>query len=195
MTGDREHSSPDSAAAERVERILGCADIWAREYPAALRPSIRAVAVRLAEMVADQRNYLAPLPEPQEGERTAMLVKIGEELRSPAITDELSQELQALDELELRTTGSWAVTEGAQNQWIETAVQYLETAGQALPKAERPEAYWADDVVAAIIAFARATVGVDELQARTEARYSGGVPRPQLPPAAGESGAPDSSQR
>ena len=32
-------------------------------------PAIRAVCIRLAEMVADQRHYLAPLPEPQESER------------------------------------------------------------------------------------------------------------------------------
>jgi hypothetical protein len=36
--------------------------------------------------------------------------------------------------------------------------------------------------VAGVIASARALIGVDELQARTEARYSGGVPRPVLPP-------------
>ena len=70
---------------------------------------------------------------------------------------------------------------GAQNQWIETAIRYLETAGEKLPADERPEPYWADDVVAGIIAFTRDTIGVDELQARTEARYSGGIPRPQLP--------------
>nr|MBA2457584.1 hypothetical protein [Gemmatimonadales bacterium]MBA3556397.1 hypothetical protein [Gemmatimonadales bacterium] len=46
-----------------------------------------------------------------------------------------------------------------------------------LPSGERPDPYWADDVVAGIIASARALIGVDELHARTEARYSGPMKR------------------
>ena len=46
-----------------------------------------------------------------------------------------------------------------------------------LPADERPDSYWADDVVAGIIASARALIGVDELHARTEARYSGPMKR------------------
>ena len=42
-----------------------------------------------------------------------------------------------------------------------------------LPAGERPDDYWADDVVAGIIASVRALIGIDELHARTEARYSG----------------------
>ena len=48
---------------------------------------------------------------------------------------------------------------------------------RALPAGERPDPYWADDVVAGIIASVRALIGVDELHARTEARYSGPVKR------------------
>ena len=48
--------------------------------------------------------------------------------------------------------------------------------GEAPPD-ERPDSYWADDVVAGIIASARALIGVDELHARTEARYSGPMKR------------------
>ena len=61
--------SPDAQADLRVKEIMRAADSWAREAPRALMPAIRAVCIRLAEMVADQRHYLAPLPEPQESER------------------------------------------------------------------------------------------------------------------------------
>ena len=47
----------------------------------------------------------------------------------------------------------------------------------ALPPGSGPDPYWADDVVAGIIASARALIGVDELHARTEARYSGPIKR------------------
>ena len=179
-----EHSplAPEAQAEERIKQILHCADQWSSGVPAALRPSIKAVSVRLAEMVADQRNYLAPLPADQESERAEMLQHIAERLRSPAVTAGIESHLADLAELELRSTGSWSLVSGAQNQWIETAIRYLEVAGENLPADERPEPYWADDVVAGIIAFTRDTIGVDELQARTEARYSGGVPRPPLPP-------------
>src|SRR4026208_1029651 len=53
--------------------------------PALSRPS-RAVCVRLAEMVADQRHYLAPLPEPQETERSTVLTLVAERLRTAPVT-------------------------------------------------------------------------------------------------------------
>lgn len=174
---DAEHQ-----ADERIREILRAAASWAREAPGALEPAIRAVCIRLAEMVADQRHYLAPLPEPQESERRAVLGVIAERLRAPGVTRGIEAHLQALAELELRSTGSWSLVAGAQNEWIETAIRYLETCGRQLPVAEQPDPYWADDVVAGIIASARALIGIDELHARTEARYSGGVPRPALPP-------------
>jgi hypothetical protein len=65
----------------------------------------------------------------------------------------------------------------AQTEWITTAIRYLESCSAGLPTGERPDPYWADDVVAGIIASARALIGVDELHARTEARYSGPVKR------------------
>ena len=55
-----------ATADERIAAILRAASSWATEAPAALTPAIKAVCIRLAEMVADQRHYLAPLPEPQE---------------------------------------------------------------------------------------------------------------------------------
>lgn len=178
-----EHSrlAPGAQAEERIRQILNCADQWSSDVPEALRPSIKAVCVRLAEMVADQRHYLAPLPADQETERAEMLKVVAERLRSKDVTKGIERHLADLAELELRSTGSWSLVAGAQNQWIETAIRYLEVAGEELPEDERPEPYWADDVVAGIIAFTRDTIGVDELQARTEARYSGGIPRPQLP--------------
>ncbi|HEU4800118.1 MAG TPA: hypothetical protein VFS94_05760 [Gemmatimonadales bacterium] len=182
MAEEHSRQAPGAQAEERISRILHCADQWSSDVPEALRPSIRAVCVRLAEMVADQRNYLAPLPADQESERAEMLQHIADRLRSSAVTAGIETHLADLAELELRSTGSWSLVSGAQNQWIETAIRYLEVAGEQLPADERPEPYWADDVVAGIIAFTRDAIGVDELQARTEARYSGGIPRPQLPP-------------
>ena len=174
--------TPEAQADLRVKEIMRAADSWAREAPRALMPAIRAVCVRLAEMVADQRHYLAPLPEPQESERRAVLSEIAERLRSKAVTSGIETHLQALAEMELRSTGSWSLVAGAQSEWIETAIRYLEACGRQLPAGDQPDSYWADDVVAGIIASARALIGVDELHARTEARYSGGVPRPVLPP-------------
>jgi hypothetical protein len=140
-------------------------------------PAIRAVCIRLAEMVADQRNYLAPLPEPQESERRNVLSMVADRLRSQQVTRGLDQHLKALEELELRSTGSWAIVPSAQTEWITTAIRYLESCAAALPAGERPDPYWADDVVAGVIASVRALIGVDELHARTEARYSGPVRR------------------
>ncbi|MBA3344555.1 MAG: hypothetical protein H0T44_04520 [Gemmatimonadales bacterium] len=140
-------------------------------------PAIRAVCIRLAEMVADQRHYLAPLPEPQEAERRTVLTLIADRLRSKPVTEGLDQHLKSLEELELRSTGSWSTVASAQTEWITAAIQYLESCVAKLPAGERPDSYWADDVVAGIIASARALIGVDELQARTEARYSGPMKR------------------
>jgi len=182
MAEETRRRSPEQVAEQRIGEILGAAARWGREAPDALEPSIRAVCIRLAEMVADQRHYLAPLPEPQESERTAILSLIAEHLRSAAVTRGIEKHLESLAELELRSTGSWSLVAGAQAQWIETAIRYLEVCAGKLPEAEQPDPYWADDVVAGIIASVRALIGVDELHARTESRYSGGVQRPVLPP-------------
>jgi hypothetical protein len=140
-------------------------------------PPIRAVCIRLAEMVADQRHYLAPLPEPQESERRTVLSLVADRLRSRPVVEGVEHHLKELEEMELRSTGSWAVVASAQTEWITTAIRYLEGCAARLPPGERPDPYWADDVVAGIIASVRALIGVDELQARTEARYSGPIKR------------------
>lgn len=181
MAQPTDRAKIDAAAGDKVKDILQAASRWAKEVPPALMPSIRAVCVRLAEMVADQRHYLAPLPEPQESERAALLTAIAEQLRSAAVTEGIDGLLQELSELELRATASWSLVDGAQSEWIATAIRFLEAKSAALPKAEQPDAYWADDVVAGIIASVRALIGVDELQARTEARYSGAYKRPPDP--------------
>jgi hypothetical protein len=173
-------SSPEQIAEQRVTDILRAAASWAREGPAALEPPIRAVCVRLAEMIADQRHYLAPLPEPQESERKAVLVHIAERLRSPKVMSDIEPHLKALAELELRSTGSWAVVASAQSEWITTAIRYLESCVRQVPAAERPDDYWADDVVAGIIASVRALIGIDELQARTGSQFQG-MPRRDQP--------------
>lgn len=169
--------APQAQAEERIREILRAADSWAREAPEALMPAIRAVCIRLAEMVADQRHYLAPLPEPQESERRAVLTMVADKLRSREVTAGVEEHLKGLEDLELRSTGSWATVASAQSEWITTAIRYLETCAAKLPQDERPDSYWADDVVAGIIASARALIGVDELHARTEARYSGPMKR------------------
>jgi hypothetical protein len=132
-------------------------------------------------MVADQRHYLSPLPEPQETERATILTLTAERLRGKPVTEGIEQLLQDLADIELRATGSWATNEGAQAQWIATAIRFLEGRASALPPDQRPDPYWADDVVAGIIASVRALIGVDELHARTEARYSGGQKRVSPP--------------
>lgn len=169
--------TPEAQADQRVKEILRAAESWSREAPGALMPAIRAVCIRLAEMVADQRHYLAPLPEPQESERRSVLTLVADRLRSPQVTEGLEPHLKGLEELELRSTGSWSTVDSAQTEWITTAIRYLEMCSERLPAGERPDSYWADDVVAGIIASARALIGVDELHARTEARYSGPVKR------------------
>jgi hypothetical protein len=169
--------SPEAQADQRIKEILRAAESWSREAPRALMPAIRAVCIRLAEMVADQRHYLAPLPEPQETERRTVLSLVADRLRSKPVIEGVEQHLKELEELELRSTGSWAVIALAQTEWITTAIRYLEGCAARLPPGERPDPYWADDVVAGIIASVRALIGVDELHARTEARYSGPIKR------------------
>jgi hypothetical protein len=163
----------ETLADDKVADILRAAASWAKDVPSALTPPIRAVCVRLAEMVADQRHYLAPLPEPQETERATVLTLTAERLRAAPVTRDIESLLQELADLELRASGAWSAVEGAQAQWIATAIRFLDAKASDLSAAERPDSYWADDVVAGIIASVRALIGVDELHARTEARYSG----------------------
>ena len=177
MADSTRRPSPEAQADQRIREILLAADSWSREAPRALMPPIRAVCIRLAEMVADQRHYLAPLPEPQESERRAVLSLVAERLRSRPVVEGVEHHLKELEELELRSTGSWAVVASAQTEWITTAIRYLESCAGRLPPNDRPDPYWADDVVAGIIASVRALIGVDELHARTEARYSGPIKR------------------
>jgi hypothetical protein len=177
MVDSTRRPTPEEQAEQRIREILRAADSWSREAPRALMPPIRAVCIRLAEMVADQRHYLAPLPEPQETERRAVLSLVADRLRSKPVMEGVEHHLKELEELELRSTGSWAVVASAQTEWITTAIRYLEGCAARLPPGERPDPYWADDVVAGIIASARALIGVDELHARTEARYSGPIRR------------------
>jgi hypothetical protein len=177
MADSTRRPSPDAQADQRITEILRAAESWSREAPRALMPAIRAVCIRLAEMVADQRHYLAPLPEPQETERRTVLSMVADRLRSKPVTDGVEPHLKELEELELRSTGSWAMVASAQTEWITTAIRDLESCAARLPAGERPDPDWADDGVAGVIASVRALIGVDELHARTEARYSGPVRR------------------
>ena len=164
---------PDELADAKLADIRRAAESWAKEAPAALRDPVRAVCVRLAEMVSDQRHYLAPLPSAQESERAQMLALLVKKLGNRQAIPDLETELKALTELELRATGSWSLIPSAQAEWIQTATQFLEERARALPKGERPDDYWADDVVAGVIASVKAVIGVDELHARTESQFGG----------------------
>ncbi|MGH7583327.1 MAG: hypothetical protein ACREL5_08900, partial [Gemmatimonadales bacterium] len=109
MASPQDPARVATLADEKIAAILRAAGSWAREAPSQLTPAIRAVCIRLAEMVADQRHYLAPLPEPQESERKAVLIEVAERLRTGPIARELKPQLDALAEMELRATGSWAL--------------------------------------------------------------------------------------
>ncbi len=170
-----------AAADDRIAAILRAAGSWASEAPPQLTPSIRAVCVRLAEMVADQRHYLSPLPEPQESERAAMLSLVAERLRAGPIAKELKPQLDALAEMELRSTGSWSLVAAAQSEWVQTAIDYLQQRTGELPEAERPDQYWAEDVVAGVIASVKGVIGADDVHARIEAQYAGQGRRPAPP--------------
>jgi len=179
MTDGLDVQRRTAAADETIEKILRAAASWAAEAPAELTPAIRAVCIRLAEMVADQRHYLAPLPEPQESERRAVLTLVAERLRKGPVATELRSHLDALAELELRATGSWSLVPSAAAEWQQTAIDYLDRLAAELEPEVRPDMYWADDVVAGIIASVKGLIGADDLYSRIEAQYAGkGRPRP-----------------
>jgi hypothetical protein len=164
---------PEAQADQVVNDILKAAAGWAREAPPALQPAVKAVCIRMGEMVADQRNYFAPLPQDREQERAQVLALVAARLASAAATQGLERPLQALTELELRSTSSWSLVPAAQSEWTTTAIQYLESCSHQLPAGDQPDPYWADDVVAGVVASVRAVLGIDELHARTEAQYPG----------------------
>lgn len=163
-----------AAADETIDKILLAAASWAAEAPPALTPAIRAVCVRLAEMVADQRHYLAPLPEPQESTRRAVLILVAERLRSGPVAAELKPHLDALAALELRATGSWSLVQSPLSEWQQTAIDYLGRQAVALSESSGIDEYWADDVVAGIIASVKGLIGADDLHTRIEKQYAGG---------------------
>jgi hypothetical protein len=180
MTEPIDQARIETSAEEKIAAILRAAASWASEVPPELTPHIRAVCVRLAEMVSDQRHYLAPLPEPQETERRAVLTLVAERLRNGPIAAELKEQLDALAAMELRATGSWSLVAGAQSEWMQTAIEYLERRRTDVPADTRPDQYWADDVVAGIIASVKGVIGADDLHSRIEAQYAG-QGRPPVP--------------
>ena len=168
-------------ADERIAAIFRAAASWSEEAPRELTPAIRAVCIRLAEMVADQRHYLAPLPEPLESERRAVLMLVAERLRTGPTSVELKPELEALAEMELRATGSWSLVAAAQAEWVQTAIDFLQQHCRKVEGPDRPDEYWAEDVVAGIIASVKGLIGADDLHARIERQYAG-QGRPPRPP-------------
>ena len=174
MTSPTERPSAEAQAEKIVQDILKAARGWAREAPPALQPAVRAVCIRLGEMVADQRNSFAPLPAGQEAERVSVMTIVARQLALAASHEGLEAQVAALNELELKSTSSWSLVPGAQAEWTSTAVQYLESCSHAVPPSEQPDPYWSEDVVAGVIASVRAVLGVDDLHARTESQYPGG---------------------
>lgn len=181
MAGNSDQVRLSAQADSIVGDILKAASSWAREVPTELTLPIRAVCVRLAEMVADQRHYLAPLPEPQESERQSVLTMVAERLRSSAVVEGLDQHLEGLAQRELRATSSWAMSINSQAEWITTAIQYLEECCEELDESVQPDAYWGDDVVGGIVVSVKAIIGTDDLHARTESQYAEGRRPPADP--------------
>jgi hypothetical protein len=174
MAGTIDHGKLSADADAIVGDILKAAGSWAKEVPSDLTLPIRAVCVRLAEMVADQRHYLTPLPEPQETERQTVLTLVADRMRSSAVTKGIERHLEQLAERELRATGSWSLVANSQAEWITTAIAYLEACCEVLPEDLQPDPYWADDVVGGIVVSVKAIIGTDDLHVRIESQYSGG---------------------
>jgi hypothetical protein len=179
MADPLDHGKLVAQADQIVADILRAASSWARDVPPALTLPIRAVCVRLAEMVADQRHYLAPLPEPQETQRRTVLEMVAEKLRSPAVTAGIEPELQALADRELRATGAWSIVPNSQTEWVNSAIAYLESCGKALPPDQEPDPYWGDDVVGGVVVSVKAILGTDDLHVRIESQYSTGKKPPK----------------
>jgi hypothetical protein len=147
--------TPETAADERIREILRAIDSWAADATSGLVAPVRAVCLRLAEMIADQRHHHLLHPEPLDAEQQRTLELVAERLRTAPMMRGLEHELEQLTEVELRSTGSWATVPGAQAEWTATAIQYLERRAATLPAGERPDPYWADDLVAGVIASLR----------------------------------------
>lgn len=155
MTGIPTKRTPEAVADERVREILRAVDSWAADATAGLDAAVRAVCLRLAEMIADQRHHHLLHPEPLDPDQQRVLELVAEHLRTAPVMRGLESELQQLTEVELRSTGSWATVPGAQAEWTATAIRYLERRAADLPPGERPDPYWADDLVAGVIASLR----------------------------------------
>ena len=81
--------------------------------------------------------------------------------------------------MELRATGSWSLVASPVSEWQQTAIDYLQRQTAALGDNTIDE-YWADDVVAGIIASVKGLIGADDLHTRIETQYAGrGRPRRQ----------------
>jgi len=100
--------------------------------PAALAPAVRAVFLRLAEMIADARHQHLLTPEPLDPEAVRVLDLVAGKLRGPEMMQGIEVELEALTAMELRSTGSWNAVPSAQFEWTSTAIQYLEQRAEGL---------------------------------------------------------------
>jgi hypothetical protein len=172
MTPHGPHGERPAQAERIVSDIMRAAMSWAKEVPPPLHRPIRAVCVRLAEMVADQRHYLGP-PEPRDASAPTVLELVAELLRRPPVTEGIERDLTDLEERELRATGSWSLVANPHAEWVDSAIAYLEACGRTLPLEQQPDEYWADDVVGGIVMSVKAILGADDLHSRIEEEYGG----------------------
>ena len=110
-------------------QILRAAESWASDAPPTLTPAVRAVCLRLAEMIADARHQHLLNPEPLDPDAARALDLVATRLRAPAAMRGVESELEALSTLELRATGAWAVVPSAQSR--------VDVDGHRLPGATR----------------------------------------------------------
>ena len=155
MTDIPTKRTPETLADERIREILRAIDSWAADTTPGLDAAVRAVCLRLAELIADQRHHHLLHPEPLDPDRQRTLELVAERLRTAPVMRGLERELEQLTEVALRRTGSGATGPGAPGVWTATASRSLERRVADLPPGERPDPYWADDLVAGVIASLR----------------------------------------
>jgi hypothetical protein len=85
--------TPETVADERILEILRAIDSWAADATAGLDAAVRAVCLRLAEMIADQRHHHLLHPEPLDPDQQRVLELVAEHLRTAPVMRGLEREL------------------------------------------------------------------------------------------------------
>lgn len=160
-----DESTWEQAVYPRRMEILRSGHQCAEESPSALRKAIVAVNARLADTVIFLRKAEGDL----DAESVRVLEALAGSLRE-SWESTVERHLKGLEaaglpwtSLSLGTVRSKEALSSVQTKAITAAIQYLEACVAKLSPAVRPEPAWADDLVAGLIASARAityTVGV-----------------------------------